>query len=90
MCCATTNLDYIVVIGVNKEDIDYIIKNNLNLGKKIVYSMHKDYMIPAEAFKNNEFTFKKMKEYVKSKGWDENNLGGYCIEDYKNYFVDIE
>ena len=80
LCSENRNKNYIFVLPIKKEDIEYLIKNNLLDINKINYNGSHSHVFPFNYFGNN-FNYEKMREYVKINNWDENNLGwNYSIK----------
>jgi len=88
LCSESRNKDYIFVLPIMKEDLQYFIDNNLIDKNKINYNASYTHVFPYNAF-NNEFNYSKMRQYAVDNGWDENNISanwGYSINEWEKMY----
>ena len=81
------NTNNIFILGIDKNDIEYGIKNNMLDAGKLVFSPSITIRIPYLSIKNN-FSFQLLKNIIISNNLNPNNLDkwGYNFDEFEDYF----
>jgi hypothetical protein len=88
LCSESRNKGYIWGLPIFKEDLEYLIKNNMIDKNKINYNGCHSHVFPYDYF-NGEFSFSKMRQYAVECGWNENKIDngyGYSISLFEKIF----